>query len=168
MHMAVNRLEEINLNFGNQDSNNGNSANNQREEIDIFKNFDLISLNNKERNKQDIQEAAKLFSLIKSDESGDFENACCIYLTKKTNNAQVRHSKRILELINVIRDYISVAATTTLRNFGNRVNLYTKDFATYLGSAISVIGGFCCDLCEAIFTTRNKELKYSEVPCQWI
>ena len=166
MHIQVNRLDAINLDFYGKDNRKRNFANNQNEKSDILEDFDFISLDNKERNRQNLQEAAKLISIIQADESGDFEKACGKYLTKKHNGAQEHHNKGILELINLIRDFVSVAVTDTLRNLRNRVsNLFNEDFVILIGLAISVIGRFCCDLCETISTIENKKLKYSEVSC---
>ena len=166
MHIPVNRLDAINLDFCNRDNSRRNFSNNQNEKIDILEDFDLISLDNKEINKQKLQEAAKLISLIQSDESGDFEKACGIYLTKVSNHTQVHNNKGVLELLKVVRDFVSVAATNTLRNFRNKLSdLFSEDHVARIGSAISEIGGFCCDLCETVSTMGNKGLKYSAVSC---
>ena len=166
MQISVDRLNAINLNFYKKDNRKRNCANNQNEKFDILEDCDLISLDNKERNKQNLQEAAKLISLIQSDESGDFEKACGIYLTKKCNHPQEHRNNGILELINVIRGFVSAAAANTSLNLCNRVsNLFSKDSVAFIGSVISDIGRFCCDLCETISTTGNNELQYSTVSC---
>ena len=166
MYIPVNRLNSINLDFCNRDNSRKNFANNQNEKFDILEDFDLISLENKEINKQKLQEAAQLISLIQSDESGDFAKACGIYLTKMPKKKQSHNNKGVLELIKVVQGFVSVTATNTLRNFRNRFsNLFSEDNVALIGSAISDIGRFCCDLCETISTIGNKGLKYSAVSC---
>ena len=164
MNVSVNRLNAIDLDFRNRNNSQRSFTNDQNESFDILEDFDLISLDNKEKNKQDLQEAARLIFKIQSDESGDFEKACGKYLINKKIRGY--HNKGILEFFSVIRDFASVVVTNTLRNLRNGVsNLFNEDSVAIIGSAISDIGRFCCDLCEAISTIGNKELKYSEVSC---
>lgn len=164
MNISVNRLNSINLDFYQKDNRKRNFTNNQNEKFDILEDFDLIMLDNKEKNKQDLEEAAKLIAIIQSDESGDFEKAFKKHLLNKSNNTQDHHNKGVLELISLIQDFVSVTVINTSRNFCNKVsNLFNENFVTDIGSAISDIGRFCCDLCDAMSTIRNNRLEYSEV-----
>lgn len=163
MDMSVNRLNAAKFDFYKRDNRKKNFNNNQNK--NLLEDFDLISLDNKEKNKQNLEEAARLIAIIQSDESGDFEKACKKHLTKISMNEQA-NNKGILELINTIRDFVSVDVPNSVRNFCNRVSaLFCEDSAALIGSAISEIGRFCCDLCEAISTIENKRLKYSKVFC---
>lgn len=169
MNIRVNRLSPIYLDFYPKDNTKKNFVENQNEKIDMVENFGLISLDNKEKNKQNLQEAAELISKIQSYESGNFKKACEIYLTKKSDNAQVHHNKGILELVNLVWDFVSAVVANTLRNLSEiDYNMFCEDFLACISSVVSGISRFCCDLCEAIAATGNKRLKYSEVPCSWV
>jgi len=164
MTFTIDRLNPISLDLYKKNSNKRSFADSQNKSFDILEDFDPVSLDNKEKNRQEIEKAAKLISIIQSDESGDFKKACEKYLTKVSTNTQDHHNKGVLELISLIQDFVSVTVINTSRNFCNKVlNLFNENFVTDIGSAISDIGRFCCDLCDAMSTIRNNRLKYSEV-----
>ena len=166
MTFTIDRLNPISLDLYKKNSNKRSFADSQNKSFDILEDFDPVSLDNKEKNRQEIEKAAKLISIIQSDESGDFKKACEKYLTKVSTNTQDHHNKGVLELVNVIRDHVSVTVANASQNFRNRVSdLFNEDFAAGIGSAISDLGRYCCDLCEAISTIGNNGLKYSEVSC---
>ena len=166
MTFTIDRLNPISLDLYKKSSNKRSFADSQNKSFDILEDFDPVSLDNKERNKQDLEEAAKLIYKIQADESGDFKTACEKYLTKMSNNAQDHHNKGVLELLKMVQGFVSVAVANTARNFGNRVsNPFNDDLIAGIGSAISDIGRFCCDFCEAISTIGDNGLKYSEVSC---
>ena len=51
MNISVNRLNSINLDFYQKDNRKRNFTNNQNEKFDILEDFDLIMLDNKEKNR---------------------------------------------------------------------------------------------------------------------
>jgi len=164
MDFSVRKIDVLDLELWRRNNRKKKSASTQNNEFDSIESFDLISLGNKESNKQNLQITAELISLAQNNKRNNFEEAYGEYLTQKWNNSQDISNNEALELLKVFFNLAYKSLANTLRGFGNRIsNVFNEDLLLHISSRISNIGIFCNSICEAIVNPAENRVMCPQI-----
>lgn len=127
MCTAVDKLNAFDFNYWKINSLKNspkNSADNQN--INLSDYGYEISFNNKEKNKQDLQNASKLISLLESDEIDNLEKAYGDYLTCIWDDEQYLKDEETLECINMFSNIEPYTLLCILRMWAFEFLIYFR------------------------------------------
>lgn len=167
MDFSVKRIDETDLELWKRNSRKRKSSDTQNENEESIEKPGLISINNKEANKQNLQITAEMIALAQNNKRNNFEEAYGEYLTQKWNNSQDKQSNETLEVLKVFFNILSKSLNHTLRDFGNRIaKIFNKDLISLIGLGILNMGSFCVSLCEAIVNSGENRVMCPEISYQ--
>ena len=151
MDFSIKRMDETDLELWKRNSRKKKTVDIQSKEVNFFEQADLISLDNKEANKQNLQITAELISMAQNNKRNNLEEAYSEYLSQKWNNSEDEQKNETLELLKVFFNISKKSLTNTLEDFGRRIsNIFDKDLLSIIGLGILNMGVFCVSLCETV------------------
>jgi hypothetical protein len=167
MEFSIRKIDEASLDLMKRNNRQKRSEDSQNKELNSLEQFDLVSLNNKEVNKQNLQITAELISLAQNNKRNNFEEAYGEYLTQKWNNSQDTKNNETLEVLKVFFNIVSKSLSDTLSDFGKKVaNMFDIDILSLIGSGILNMGSLCVSLCEAAVNSEEKRVMCPEFSFQ--
>ena len=102
MDFSIKRMDETDLELWKRNSRKKKTVDIQSKEVNFFEQADLISLDNKEANKQNLQITAELISMAQNNKRNNLEEAYSEYLSQKWNNSEDEQKNETLELLKVL------------------------------------------------------------------
>lgn len=167
MDFSIKKINETDLELWRRNNRKKQSADTQDKEVKSLEKFDLISLNNKEANKQNLQITAELISLAQNNKRNNLEEAYSEYLSQKWNNTQAQQKNETVELLKVFFNILSKSLNNSFRNLGDRIkNIVNEDLLPLIESGLLSMGCRCISLCETLVNLRGNRVMCPEFSFQ--
>ncbi len=167
MEFSIRKVDVTDSDLWRKNQRQRKSADTADQEFETLEDFDSISLNNKEANKQNLQLTAELISLAQNNESNIFQKAYGEYLGNKLDNTQDKKTNETLELIKVFLNLGSKALANALENLGSKISdIFDEDLLLRISSGIVNIGSVCNSVCETIINPSESRVMCPEISFQ--